>query len=160
MGIGNASLVGGFLAGLYAYFDNKKPIGEISTKSPIMSFVFAGSSSNALTLSPRCLFSVHRLNIEIYIDARSMHLVGNDFRNWDHGVGIGGVPIISGMASEFFSLRMSDKIPHWLKGLNGIHRLISFFELPGNYAGSDYGHQIVRVIRILCGWGSRSSRIA
>ena len=51
----------------------------------------------------------------------------------------------------------NDKIPHRLKGIKSLDRLISFFELLGTYVGSDYGRQIAYVVQIFCGYQFQSS---
>ena len=58
-----------------------------------------------------------------------------DFTNWGRGVCIVGITIINGGVCGYFSLGINDEIHHWVKGANSLHRLISFFELLGNYVG-------------------------
>ena len=80
-----------------------------------------------------------------------------DVINWASGVGIGGIPVVSGEACEYPSLRFNDG-PPWVKEVKSLHRLISFFEFLGNCLGINM-RQLVCVVQILCGWESQLSRI-
>ena len=59
--------------------------------------------------------------------------MGKDVINWESGVGIWGLnkwgrPLV-------FSIEIDVKIHPWLKGVESLYRLISFFSLLGTYVG-------------------------
>ena len=131
MDIANVSLVK-VIPGMSQFFSENNPPSKTGIKSPNTNFVFW----EVFLRGPRFLkqrsFPRIRLNIAIYTDARAMSPIETDTIDWESGVGIGGILALSGNLCEYSPLGINDKT-HWLKGSNSLHRLISFFELPGTY---------------------------
>ena len=84
---------------------------------------------------PPRTFLGNRLKFEIFTDSCAKSPFGSDSINWTSGIGIGGIPAVSGEVVEFSSLGVNAEIPPRLDGPKSAHRAISVFELLATYIG-------------------------
>ena len=98
-----------FLAGLYAFFENRSEFGKSWQKivdCELKIWEIFLKSPRFFTLET---FLRNRLKVEIYTDACAMSPFETTSINWDYGIGIGGVRVTNGRVVEFFALEVGGK---------------------------------------------------
>ena len=126
-----------FLPGLYDFFENEKTF--LKNWPKICDYELRGGGGwgpfcDARVCSRRGL-PRETVEISAFIPTLAHGLRSKRTLSIDResGVGVGGVLDINGNVCEFLSLDITVQIPHWLKGVKSLHRLIIPFGLLGTY---------------------------
>ena len=100
-----------FLAGLYAFFEDRKGFAENWQKIAEYDLkIWELFLKSPRFLSPGT-FLGDRLKIEIYTDACDRSPFEETSINWESGIGIAGILVINGMVVEFPTLEVGENLP-------------------------------------------------